>query len=183
MIVVGNVCSGRWHDLCGKTRVGSVQKWDTPTSVDNTTQHMIPLKDYLAVLLPDTQPWTYITAEQHKLITGDTDWQPNGPFVVENADYTIGMNGLQLVPCANGNHRIWHRADWELCDNKRRSTVARIEAAQQAKKDLRNKMVSAIRKQMVDAGVMGQLVDTLMSSQTDGQVESMYNMLPPQYKV
>jgi len=96
-------------------------------------------------------------------------------MVVENEAWTIGFNNEPMPACAAGIYRLWRRKDWELCDNKRKEAVTRIDAAQEQYRLQRLAKLEAVKKDLANKGVTEAVWLMLSTSMDDTTLNTMFN--------
>lgn len=96
-------------------------------------------------------------------------------IVIENEEWTTGFDNNPMPACSPGMHRVWRRKDWELCDNKRKEAITRIDAAQQHYRQQREDKLKAVKQDLATKGVTEQVFAMLVASMDDTTLDTMFN--------
>lgn len=100
-------------------------------------------------------------------------------YILENEEWTIGFNcePIKSVSGIRNGWRLWHRKDWELCDNKRQEAVRRIDAAQLAYRERRAIMLEAVHQEYLAKGITEAVWPMIAANISDVILKDMYEAM------
>lgn len=121
------------------------------------------------------RPWVYIKTDstEYKNLSSEKCEL----FVIENDAATLGMDGKPLGDCRANEVRVWNKADWLLCDNKRWAAARRLEAIAQAARDKREKQITWIKAQWSTMGMLESIANMMMATLDNDKLAETYKQM------